>query len=69
MIRRAAGLALCLALPAAWLRATHLHPYAGTRFDTAVGLEARGFIPGGAVAHPLSADFVPIRMRASCPAR
>ena len=28
-----------------------LHPYAGVRFDKVVGLEARGFILGGAIAH------------------
>ena len=28
-----------------------LHAYAGTRIDKVVGLEARGFILGGAVAH------------------
>ena len=30
-----------------------LHPYAGQRFDKVVGLEARGFILGGAVAGQL----------------
>ncbi|EPX78773.1 adenine phosphoribosyltransferase [Salipiger mucosus] len=45
-----------------------LHPYAGTRFDKVVGLEARGFILGGAVAHQLSAGFVPIRKKGKLPA-
>ena len=36
-----------------------LHPYAGTRIDKIVGLEARGFIIGGALAHQLSVGFVP----------
>jgi len=31
-----------------------LHPYAGEEIDKVVGLEARGFILGGAVAHQLS---------------
>ena len=40
-----------------------LHAYAGTRIDKVVGLEARGFILGGAVAHQLSTGFVPIRKK------
>lgn len=44
-----------------------LHPYAGTRIDKVVGLEARGFILGGAVAHQLSVGFVPIRKKGKLP--
>ena len=44
-----------------------LTPYAGTRIDKIVGLEARGFILGGAVAHQLSAGFVPIRKKGKLP--
>ncbi|MBN7784607.1 adenine phosphoribosyltransferase [Ponticoccus gilvus] len=44
-----------------------LNPYAGVRFDKVVGLEARGFILGGAVAHQLSAGFVPIRKKGKLP--
>ncbi len=44
-----------------------LLPYAGVRFDTVVGLEARGFILGGAVAHQLSAGFVPVRKKGKLP--
>lgn len=44
-----------------------LHPYAGTRIDKVVGLEARGFILGGAVAHQLSCGFVPIRKKGKLP--
>ncbi|MBN9887495.1 adenine phosphoribosyltransferase [Salipiger abyssi] len=44
-----------------------LHPYAGMRFDKVVGLEARGFILGGAIAHQLSAGFVPIRKKGKLP--
>ncbi|ETX26762.1 adenine phosphoribosyltransferase [Roseivivax isoporae] len=44
-----------------------LHPYAGLRFDKVVGLEARGFILGGAVAHQLSAGFVPVRKKGKLP--
>ncbi|MDG1319441.1 MAG: adenine phosphoribosyltransferase, partial [Paracoccaceae bacterium] len=32
-----------------------LEPYVGQKIDTVVGLEARGFILGGAIAHQLSA--------------
>ena len=45
-----------------------LSPYAGRRIDQVVGLEARGFILGGAVAHQLSAGFVPIRKKGKLPA-
>ena len=44
-----------------------LHPYAGIRFDKVAGLEARGFILGGAVAHQLSVGFVPIRKAGKLP--
>ena len=44
-----------------------LHAYAGTRIDKVVGLEARGFILGGAVAHQLSTGFVPIREKGKLP--
>ena len=38
-----------------------VQPWAGQRIDKVAGLEARGFILGGAVAHQLSAGFVPMR--------
>lgn len=44
-----------------------LAPYAGMRIDKVVGLEARGFILGGAVAHQLSCGFVPIRKKGKLP--
>lgn len=44
-----------------------LHPYAGRPIDKVVGLEARGFILGGAVAHQLSVGFVPIRKKGKLP--
>jgi adenine phosphoribosyltransferase len=44
-----------------------LHGYAGQRIDKVVGLEARGFILGGAVAHQLSVGFVPIRKKGKLP--
>jgi len=45
-----------------------LHPYIGTRIDKVVGLEARGFILGGAIAHQLGQGFVPIRKKGKLPA-
>ncbi|QGX97500.1 adenine phosphoribosyltransferase [Roseovarius faecimaris] len=44
-----------------------LHPYVGERIDKVVGLEARGFILGGAIAHQLSVGFVPIRKKGKLP--
>jgi len=44
-----------------------LHPYAGQRIDAVVGLEARGFILGGAIAHQLGTGFVPIRKKGKLP--
>lgn len=44
-----------------------LAPYAGLRIDKVAGLEARGFILGGAVAHQLSTGFVPIRKKGKLP--
>ncbi len=44
-----------------------LHPYAGEEIDKVAGLEARGFILGGAVAHQLSVGFVPVRKKGKLP--
>lgn len=44
-----------------------LDPYAGRRIDKVAGLEARGFILGGAVAHQLGTGFVPIRKKGKLP--
>lgn len=46
-----------------------LQPYAGLAIDKVAGLEARGFILGGAVAHQLSTGFVPIRKKGKLPGR
>ena len=44
-----------------------VHPFAGAKIDKVAGMEARGFILGGAVAHQLSAGFVPIRKKGKLP--
>lgn len=42
-------------------------PYLGQGIGKVVGIEARGFILGGAIAHQLRAGFVPIRKRGKLP--
>ena len=44
-----------------------VHPYAGAKVDQVAGIEARGFILGGAIAHQISAGFVPIRKKGKLP--
>jgi adenine phosphoribosyltransferase len=44
-----------------------VQPYAGLKIDKVAGLEARGFILGGAVAHQLSVGFVPVRKKGKLP--
>lgn len=55
--------------PGAFRRAVDalVHPYSGTGIEQVAGIEARGFILGGAVAHQLSAGFVPIRKKGKLP--
>jgi adenine phosphoribosyltransferase len=45
-----------------------VQPFAGTKIDKVAGVEARGFILGGAVAHQLSAGFAPVRKKGKLPA-
>jgi len=42
-------------------------PYAGVRIDKVAGIEARGFVLGGAIAHQLSVGFVPVRKKGKLP--
>jgi len=44
-----------------------VYPHAGRKIDKVAGIEARGFILGGAVAHQLSVGFVPIRKKGKLP--
>jgi len=44
-----------------------VQPFAGQKIDAVAGMEARGFILGGAVAHQLSAGFIPIRKKGKLP--
>jgi adenine phosphoribosyltransferase len=44
-----------------------VQPWAGMKIDKVAGIEARGFILGGAVAHQASAGFVPIRKKGKLP--
>ena len=58
-----------LGQPRAFRRAIDelVQPWAGQRIEKVAGIEARGFILGGAVAHQLSAGFVPIRKKGKLP--
>ena len=44
-----------------------VQPWAGLKIVKIAGIEARGFIIGGAVAHQLSAGFIPIRKKGKLP--
>jgi len=46
-----------------------VQPWAGLKIDRVAGIEARGFILGGAVAHQISAGFVPIRKKGKLPSK
>jgi adenine phosphoribosyltransferase len=43
--------------------------FKGSRIDKVAGIEARGFILGGAVAHQLDAGFIPVRKKGKLPWR
>jgi adenine phosphoribosyltransferase len=45
-----------------------VHPWAGSKIDKVAGIEARGFILGGAVAHQVSAGL-PIHKKGKLPHR
>src|SRR5690606_31400400 len=55
--------------PRAFRRAVDelVHPFAGLKIDKIAGIEARGFILGGAMAHQLSSGFIPIRKKGKLP--
>ncbi len=44
-------------------------PYLLQKIDVVAGIEARGFILGGAVAHQLGKGFIPIRKKGKLPAK
>jgi adenine phosphoribosyltransferase len=44
-----------------------VRPWADVKLDRVAGIEARGFILGGAIAHQLRAGFVPIRKKGKLP--
>ena len=46
-----------------------VEPWTVAKVNRVAGIEARGFILGGAVAHQLAAGFVPIRKKGKLPAR
>jgi len=58
-----------LGSPRAFRRAIDelVQPWAGMKIDKVAGIEVRGFIIGGAVAHQCSAGFVPIRKKGKLP--
>lgn len=46
-----------------------LWPFLGVDLDHVVGIEARGFILGGAIAHELGKGFIPVRKKGKLPGK
>ena len=44
-----------------------VHPFIGSDLKAVAGIEARGFILGGAIAHQLTIGFVPVRKKGKLP--
>lgn len=44
-----------------------VQPFVGRKIDKVAGIEARGFILGGAIAHQLSTGFIPVRKKGKLP--
>ena len=44
-----------------------VQPFAGNQIDAVAGIEARGFILGGAIAHQLSVGFIAVRKKGKLP--
>ena len=44
-----------------------VQPFAGRKIDKVAGIDARGFILGGAIAHQLSVGFIPLRKKGKLP--
>ena len=44
-----------------------VQPLAGAKIDKVAGIEARGFIIGGAIAHQLCVGFIPVRKKGKLP--
>ena len=44
-----------------------VHPYAGTKIEKIAGIEARGFILGGAIADRVGCAFIPMRKKGRLP--
>src|ERR1700740_855322 len=44
-----------------------VQPWAGGKIDKVAGIEARGFILGGAIAHQVSCGLTPIRKKGKLP--
>ena len=44
-----------------------VHPYIGMNINYVAGIEARGFVLGGAIAHQLTSGFVSVRKKGKLP--